>query len=62
VTRLEELGFSSYVSEADIEGRAGARFRVRVGPFPTRAAASDAAARLHAEQRLPTWVLAEEGA
>jgi cell division septation protein DedD len=60
--RLEALGFPSYVAEVDVEGRAGARYRVRVGPFPTRDAASDAAGRLHAEQRLPTWVLAEEGA
>jgi cell division septation protein DedD len=62
VQNLESLGFSAYVAEVDVEGRAGARYRVRVGPFSTRDAASAAAGKLHAEQRLPTWVLAEEGA
>jgi cell division septation protein DedD len=60
--RLRAAGFGAYVVEVDTAGRAGAAFRVRVGPFPTRDAASAEAARLHAEQRLPTWVQAEEGA
>jgi len=60
--RLRSLEFAAYVAEVDLEGRAGARYRVRVGPFKTREAASDAAGRLHSEQRLPTWVLTEEGA
>ena len=62
VERLRGLGFDAYVAQADLGGRAGARFKVRVGPFPTRDEASAAAGRLHSEQRLPTWVLAEEGA
>ena len=62
VDRLRSLEFAAYVAEVDLEGRAGARYRVRVGPFSTREAASDAAGRLHSEQRLPTWVLTEEGA
>ena len=62
VDRLRSLDFAAYVAEVDLEGRAGARYRVRVGPFETRAAASDAAGKLHSDQRLPTWVLAEEGA
>ena len=62
VDRLRSLEFAAYVAEVDLEGRAGARYRVRVGPFSTREAASEAAGRLHSEQRLPTWVLTEEGA
>lgn len=62
VDHLRSLDFAAYVAEVDLEGRAGARYRVRVGPFETRAAASDAAGKLHSDQRLPTWVLAEEGA
>jgi len=38
-----------------------APFRVRVGPYGTRAEANDEAARLHARRRLPTWVIAEGG-
>jgi len=45
------------------EGGAGeaAPFRVRVGPYATRAEAGDEAARLQARRRLPTWVIAEGG-
>jgi DedD protein len=45
------------------QGGAGeaAPFRVRVGPYGTRAEANDEAARLHARRRLPTWVIAEGG-
>jgi cell division septation protein DedD len=35
---------------------------VRVGPFPSRAEADRVAARLKAEEKLPTWVLDEDGA
>jgi cell division septation protein DedD len=33
---------------------------VRVGPFATREEADRSAARLKAEERLPTWVLDED--
>ena len=38
-----------------------ARFRVRVGPYPTREQAGDEAARIKAKRRLPIWVIAEGG-
>ena len=37
-----------------------ARWRVRVGPWPTRDAGERAADRLKREERLPTWVLEED--
>jgi cell division septation protein DedD len=38
-----------------------ARFRVRVGPYATRAQAGDEAAKIKAKRRLPIWVIAEGG-
>jgi cell division septation protein DedD len=49
----------AYVAEGG-PGEA-APFRVRVGPYATRAEAGDEAARLQARRRLPTWVIAEGG-
>lgn len=49
----------AYVVEGSREETA--RFRVRVGPYPTRDQAGDEAARLKARRRLPTWVIAEGG-
>jgi cell division septation protein DedD len=38
-----------------------ARFRVRVGPYPTREQAGDVATKIKAKRRLPIWVIAEGG-
>jgi cell division septation protein DedD len=57
VARLRERGFDAYVSPS--AGSGGARWRVRVGPWPSRPDAERAAARLKAEEKLPTWVLDE---
>jgi len=55
VARLQKKGYQAFVSPS--AGDAGARWRVRVGPLATREAAERAAARLKAEERLPTWVV-----
>ncbi len=57
--RLRTKGFDVYVSPGVAAGQA--RWRVRVGPSPTRDQAERAAARLKAEEQLPTWVLDENG-
>jgi cell division septation protein DedD len=57
--RLRGKGFEVYVSPGVAAGQA--RWRVRVGPSPTRDVAERAAARLKAEEQLPTWVLDENG-
>jgi DedD protein len=54
-TKVEKLGLKTYTQV--IEGDAGKRTRVRLGPFATRAEADAAAARLKAA-RLPADVLA----
>jgi cell division septation protein DedD len=55
VGRLKRKGYSAFVSPST--GEASTRWRVRVGPMPSRDAADRAAARLKAEERLPTWVV-----
>ena len=55
VARLQKKGYPAFVSPS--AGDAGSRWRVRVGPMPTREAAERAAARLKADERLPTWVV-----
>ena len=55
---LRRKGFPAFVSPST--GDAGARWRVRVGPMSSRDEAERTAARLKAEERLPTWVI-EEG-
>jgi cell division septation protein DedD len=57
---LRAKGFDVYVSPGAKAGEA--RWRVRVGPLPSRAEAKRVAARLKAEEKLPTWVLDEDGA
>ena len=57
--QLRAKGFDVYVSPGVAAGQA--RWRVRVGPSPTRDQAERAAARLKAEEQLPTWVLDENG-
>jgi cell division septation protein DedD len=56
---LRGKGFDVYVSPGVAAGQA--RWRVRVGPASTREAAEQTAARLKAEEQLPTWVLDENG-
>jgi DedD protein len=56
---LRGKGFAAYVSPGATA--AATRWRVRVGPFPSRPAAEKAAGRLAAEEKLPTWVLDENG-
>ena len=57
--RLREGGWQVYVSPGAKAGES--RWRVRVGPHPTREQAADTAARLKAREKLPTWVLDENG-
>lgn len=57
---LRGKGFEVYVSPGVKSGEA--RWRVRVGPLPSRAEADRIAARLKAEEKLPTWVLDEDAA
>jgi len=57
--RLRDKGWEVYVSPGAKAGES--RWRVRVGPHPTRDDAAKAAARLKAQEKLPTWVLDENG-
>jgi DedD protein len=58
---LRSSGLPVYVSpSAAAEG--DQRWRVRVGPVATREEADRIAARLKAKEKLPTWVLSEDGA
>ena len=57
---LRGKGFEVYVSPGAKAGEA--RWRVRVGPLPSRAEAERIAVRLKAEEKLPTWVLDEDAA
>jgi hypothetical protein len=55
---LRAQGFSVYLSPGT--GAGDARWRVRVGPLASRDEAERVAARLKRDQKLPTWVLAED--
>ncbi len=57
--RLREKGWPVYVTPGAQSGES--RWRVRVGPHPTREQASEAAAQLKTQEKLPTWVLDENG-
>jgi len=57
--KLLARGFESYVIPASRGG--DGKWRVRVGPEPSREAAESLAGRLKSEERLPTWVLSEGG-
>jgi cell division septation protein DedD len=57
VERLRARGFAAYVSPSP--KNSAARWRVRVGPLSSRGEADRVAARLKAEEKLPTWVLDE---
>lgn len=57
--RLRGRGYSVYVTPG---ARSDApRWRVRVGPLADRKEAERVAARLKSEEKLPTWVLDEDG-
>jgi hypothetical protein len=57
--RLRSRGYSVYVTPG---ARSDApRWRVRVGPLADRKEAERVAVRLKTEERLPTWVLDEDG-
>lgn len=53
--RLRAKGHPVYVSPG--AGSGSSRWRVRVGPVPSRAAAERAAAVLKRDEKLPTWVV-----
>jgi cell division septation protein DedD len=57
VKRLEAAGYPAYVAVSPGDG---ARWRVRVGPYPTREKAEVAAAKLKQAEKLPTWVMDED--
>lgn len=56
---LREKGFPVYLVPGESAGDAA--WRVRVGPFGSRGQANTIAGRLKTQERLPTWVLREEG-
>lgn len=53
VIDLSRKGFAAYLIEP---GNGDAFYRVRVGPFPTRAAATDAAGELGKVLGMKLWV------
>ena len=55
---LRSGGFSVYVHGDD--GPGGARFRVRVGPVPSREEAARLAGKLQSDHQLPTWILSPD--
>jgi DedD protein len=57
---LRRSGLPVYVSPS-AAGPGEQRWRVRVGPIASREEADRIAARLKSKEKLPTWVLAEEG-
>ena len=57
--RLAGRGFETYVIPSSASG--DGRWRVRVGPVPSKEDAESLASRLKSEERLPTWVLTEGG-
>jgi DedD protein len=56
---LRRKGFPVYVTPGT--GEAGSRWRVRVGPLGSREEAERTAARLKLDEKLPTWVVDEDG-
>ena len=57
-SELRAGGFSVYVHSDD--GPGGVRFRVRVGPVPTREEATRLAGKLESGHQLPTWILSPD--
>jgi len=58
---LRSSGLPVYVSPS-AAAAGDQRWRVRVGPLATREEADRIAARLKTKEKLPTWVLTEDGA
>jgi len=58
---LRSSGLPVYVSPS-AAAAGDQRWRVRVGPLATREEADRIAARLKSKEKLPTWVLTEDGA
>jgi cell division septation protein DedD len=58
---LRKSGLAVYVSPS-AAGEGDKRWRVRVGPYKTREEADQIATRLKTKEKLPTWVLTEDGA
>lgn len=56
--RLGEKEYEVYVDEGQAAGKP--RWRVRVGPVPDQAEADRLARRLKQNERLPTWIVAQE--
>lgn len=56
---LVRKGLPAYVQPAT--GDRESRWRVRVGPLPTREEADRVAAKLKSQDKLPVWVLEESG-
>ena len=56
---LRARGYPSYVTPGTRSG--DARWRVRVGPLAVREEADRLAVRLKRDEKLPTWVLDEDG-
>jgi cell division septation protein DedD len=54
VQKLQRAGYQARI----VPTEGAARFKVRVGPYATRADAESRARSLKAEHRLPTWVVA----
>jgi cell division septation protein DedD len=55
---LRAGGFSVHVHTDD--GPGGVRYRVRVGPVPTREEATRLAGKLESNHQLPTWILSPD--
>jgi len=55
---LQQEGYPAYVAPGAAGG--SPRWRVRVGPYPSREDADQVAARLKSARALPTWVLDED--
>ncbi len=52
--RLTAAGYKAYLSPVDVGGRT--MYRVRIGPFTSRAKAQKVAERVRKSHRLDTWV------
>jgi cell division septation protein DedD len=52
--RLTAAGYKAYLSPVDVGGRT--MYRVRIGPFTSRAKAQEVAERVRKSHRLDTWV------
>ncbi len=56
IANLRRGGHQAYLSPVEVAGQT--RYRVRIGPFTSRAAAEKAAAKITRDYKLETWVTA----